>query len=334
MDPRPSCLRSPLHEVAFCFVIFCAQLLTQASLGNTILILHIIGPDLGLPSSSPSSSSHLPWFAAAYSLTVGSFILITGRLGDVYGHQRLFVLGFTWYSLTSLALGFSPYTHSDIYFDVVRALQGIGPATILPNGIALLARVYPNGPRKTLVFALFGATAPSGYALGAVFASLFAQLAWWPWAMWTLAITCAVITVLAAVVVVPQEVSPPVAPDGRIDWLGAAVIVTGLILFVYSWNEGPVVGWGQPYVYVLLIVGLLLMVLFFFVEAWVAQPIMPLDIWMEPGFPGVIACIALGWSSFGIWYDDQPDPSSPPHALPPLLPSPPLLPFSHPLTSP
>ena len=300
MDPRPKSLVSPFHELAFCITIFFAQLLTQAGLGDVIPILHIIAPSLSVPST-PAGTAQLPWFAAAYSLTVGSFILITGRLGDVYGHKRLFVLGFAWFALCSLVLGFAPYTRSVVFFDILRAAQGIGPAAVLPNGVALLARTYPNGPRKTMVFAMFGACAPSGYLVGAAFAGIFAQLAWWPWAMWAMAITCAVVALLAEYVVVPDEVAPPVNSGGKIDWLGAALAVSGIVLFIYAWNEAPVKGWDEPYVYVLLVVGLALVALFFVVEGYVDAPIMPLDIWTEPGFPGVIACVALGWSSFGIW---------------------------------
>ena len=293
-----------MHEVLFCLTIYCAQLFTQASLGNTILISSYIGDTFGLPSTSPSSAVKLPWFAAAYSLTVGSFILITGRLGDVYGHKRIFVLGFLWFGLTSLVLGCTAYTSSDIFFDVMRAAQGIGPAAILPNGVALLARVYPSGQRKTIVFALFGACAPSGFVCGAVFSSVFGQLAWWPWAFWSLAIACAAVALLAAFVVVPAEVAEPVHPEGKVDWLGAAIVVTGIIMFIYSWNEAPGVGWDKPYVYVFTIVGALLIGLFVLVEARTASPIMPLDIWAQPGFGGVVLCIALGWGSFGIflWY--------------------------------
>ena len=189
----------------------------------------------------------------------------------------MFSLGMVWWSVASLVLGFSGYSGSDVYFDVFRGLQGIGSAMTLPNAIALLARTYPDNSRKTLVFALFGATAPSGNLLGAVFAGLFAQFVWWPWAYW---VQAAVLLTVAALsmVVVPKEVVPAVAPGESIDVAGAAVIVTGVILFVYAWNEGPVVCWGEPYVYALLVVSVLLIALFFFIESKVDRPIMPLDI--------------------------------------------------------
>jgi MFS family permease len=284
METRPKSLVSPVHEVGLCLTIYAAQFLSQAAIGNTIIALHIIASDLSV--STTDGLSQLPWFVAAYSLTFGSFILITGRLGDVYGHKRLFVAGFVWWGVCSLLLGFSPYTSSVAYFDVFRAAQGIGPATAVPNGVALLARVYPNGPRKTAVFAGFGVSSTLGFLGGATFGAIFGQLAWWPWTFWSMAISCSAIALLAAFVVVPSEVAPPVNPDGAVDWLGAVVAVAGIISFIYAWNEAPAVGWSEPYVFALLIVGVLLLVLFCVVESWVKAPIMPLDIWSHPGSLG------------------------------------------------
>jgi MFS family permease len=115
-----------------------------------------------------------------------------------------------------------------------------------------------------------------------------------------LAFFCAFLAVFACFIV-PEELSPPVHPTGKTDILGAIVGVSGLALFIYCWNEGPVVGWDKPYVYVLLIVSVLVVGLFVFIEMKTEEPIMPLSIWSVKGFPGVLACIALGWSSFGIF---------------------------------
>ncbi|CAF1507045.1 unnamed protein product [Didymodactylos carnosus] len=201
---------------------------------------------------------------------------------------------------SNLLTGMAGYIRNDIYFDIMRALQGIGPATVLPNGIALLARTYSAGRRKSLVFSLFGATAPAGFFIGALFSSIFAQFSWWPWSQWTVAIVCITLAIMAYFVI-PAEVSFAVHPMGKIDIPGAVTSVAGLVLIIYSWNQGPVVGWDKPYVFVLLIVGFLIIGAFIFIEMKVDEPIMPPSIWSVSGFPGVILCIGLGWSSFGIW---------------------------------
>ncbi|MCJ1379018.1 hypothetical protein MMC17_002117 [Xylographa soralifera] len=284
------------REIAFVSIVCLAQLLTQASLGQAIAPLHIIAASFGSPNPG-----ELSWFAAAYSLTVGTFILVAGRLGDIFGYKNLFLLGWLWFGLWSLIAGFSVYAHSEIFFDFCRAMQGVGPAVMIPNALALLGQTYPPGMRKNMIFALFGATAPGGFVIGAVFASLIAERASWPIAYYVTAIVCFLIA-LCAMFVVPTPKKDPDGPqqDKSFDFLGAMVGITGLILFNVAWNQAPSAGWGTPYVIVLLILGLIFIVAFFIVERRVKQPLLPLDA-LSGNVGFVLGCIALGWSSFGIF---------------------------------
>lgn len=232
---------------------------------------------------------------------MGTFILIAGRLGDMYGHKRIFILGFLWYGVWSLVTGFSAFSKSTVFFDICRALQGIGPAFTLPNALAILGRVYENGPRKDMVFAVFGATAPNGFLVGAVFSAIFAQYVWWPWAYWITGITGFILAIGSRFIIpdVDEEIRNQKTRP-KFDFLGAITGVTGLVLVNFAWNQGPVVGWDVPYNYVLLIVGILFLVLFLVVEHKTEQPLVPPRIFnMEVGF--VLGSIALGWASFGIW---------------------------------
>lgn len=295
LDERPTCFRNFPHEVIYVSVLSCAQLLTQAALGNVLVPLNIVGPEIGI-----TNRAELPWTLAAYSLTVGVFIMITGRLGDIFGHRLLVLLGYIMFSIFSVLTGMAGYVNNGIYFHIMRAFQGIGPTMLLPNAVALLARAYPVGLRKSIVFSIFGATAPAGFILGALFGSIFAQFFWWPWAHWALAIFCFLLAIFTYLVV-PTDLAQAVHPTGKTDVLGAIIGVTGLILFIFCWNQGPLVGWDQPYVYSILIVSIVIIVIFVFVEMKTQEPIMPLSIWSVPGFPGVLGCMALGWSSFGIF---------------------------------
>lgn len=167
--------QSLFREILFVGIICMAQFMNQAGLGMALSPLHIIGRSFGIENSP----GQLSWLIAAYSLTVGTFILIAGRLGDLFGHKLLFIAGFLWFGLWSVLGGFGVYVSSPRFFDCCRALQGIGAAFILPNSIAILGRTYEPGRRKEMVFALFGATAPTGFNLGAVFSALIAQNLWW-----------------------------------------------------------------------------------------------------------------------------------------------------------
>jgi len=228
-EPPPGLPFSFLHEIAFVIILCSSQLLTQAGLGNTLIPLHIIGQSFGT-----TNPGQLSWYVAAYSLTVGTFILIAGRLGDILGHKLLLICGFLWYALWSLITGLSVYSHSQIFYDVCRAMQGIGPAVLLPNAVAIMGRTYPQGRRKDMVFSLFGATAPWGFIVGGGFSSALAERVWWPWAYWCLAITCCLGAGMAFFII-PSRVNDEVI-DKSFDYLGSVTGVVGLVLLNVAWN--------------------------------------------------------------------------------------------------
>ena len=94
---------SLLREIIFVATVCCTNLLSLAALGNTIVILPFIGRDFGIAASP----GQLSWTVAAYSLTVGTFILPAGKWGDLYGHKRMIVIGYLWFAIWSLIAGFS-----------------------------------------------------------------------------------------------------------------------------------------------------------------------------------------------------------------------------------
>lgn len=159
------------HETLFVAIVCLAQFTTQASLGQTLSIIHIIGDSFNI-----TNQGDLSWLIAGYSLTVGTFILLSGRLGDMFGYKRMLIIGFAWFSVWSMVAGLAVYSNH-VLFVFARVFSGIGPAITLPNGVALLGATYAPGHRKAMVFALFGACAPGGSMVGAAFAGLFA-LAW------------------------------------------------------------------------------------------------------------------------------------------------------------
>lgn len=286
------------REALFVAVISSTQFATQYGLGQCLSILHVIGEDLGI-----TNPGELGWIIAGYSLTVGTFILVSGRLGDLFGFKRLLIAGFFWYALWSLVAGLSIYS-GKVLFIFARVFQGVGAAILLPNALGLLGRTYPPGKRKNMVFAIFGATAPVGSIVGSCISALFA-LTYWPWVFWSMAIVLVMLGLLAIVVI------PDVEPDNTmrmslkeklvaLDPLGAVVGVTALILINISWNQAPAVGWSQPYIYVILIIGVLVLAAFFFIEARLSRnPLVPFKA-LTGDVAWILACIACGWGCFGI----------------------------------
>ncbi|KAK6205428.1 major facilitator superfamily domain-containing protein [Scheffersomyces amazonensis] len=281
------------REILFMFLVCMSQLLTQAAVSQTMNTSQKISKTFGVENDP----GEISWFSASFSLTVGTFILISGRLGDMYGYKNMYLVGYVWFALFSLLAGFAAFSKSTIFFDVMRAMQGMGPAIMMPNSQALIGSYYPPSLKKNLCMAAFGAVAPTGFTFGAIFSGIFAQFVWWPWTFWV----CGMVSLLVAVIAffaIPNKIG--IRSEGSFDYLGSAFGVAGLILINFAWNQGPVVGWHVPYVYILLIVGFLSMGVFVYVEGKVADPLVPPEVLSgETGY--VLACIAAGWSCFGVW---------------------------------
>ncbi|CAK7270030.1 hypothetical protein SEPCBS119000_003878 [Sporothrix epigloea] len=321
------------HESLFVLIICLSQMLMLAGIAQALIPARIMS--LSFPDANPGT---IAWYTASYGLTSGTFVLPAGRLGDLFGHRRVFVAGFVWFAIWSLLAGFTPMIQlatrnpgtshvGTTLFIVCRAMQGIGPAMLVPNGQAMLGRAYPPGPRKNVVMSLFGAASPFGFVLGAVMSALFAVYASWPWAFWTLAAVCVALAAVSLLVLPAGEPREPVfrptdmarieedADDAavtklppkreslwvRMDGMGIVLGVAGLVLVNFAFNQAPIVGWSTPYTYFLLILGLLFVAAFLYVEAFqAAHPLVPLAA-MRSTTNFVLACTATGWGCFSVW---------------------------------
>lgn len=266
---------------------------------GTLVLLRTIGETFHV-----RNPAQLAWMVAGYSLTVGTFILFSGRLGDVFGYKRVLLLGTIWFSVWSAVVGATVYTSFTVAI-VSRVLQGIGPALCLPNALAILGAAYPPGNRKAMMFAFFGATAPIGAVVGAVFFSLLSKI-WWPWAYRGMAIGLAVLAIATAFIVpsVPRTGSLPKDVRGWIETLdlpGAIVGVVALVLFNFAWTQAPVSGWKSPIILAPLAAGLVLFVLFGLIESRLSpRPLLPFSA-VNADVAFVLAALVLGWATFGIW---------------------------------
>lgn len=319
--------KGKLRQLITVALLCCAMLLTQSCLGQTILPIRSIATTFDVLHSDAQQS----WFAASFSLTVGTFVLPAGRIGDIVGHKPVVILGWLILSLFSLLAGLSHYTSSYVFFDVCRAMQGVGCAVLLPNALAVLGRVFEPGTyAKHLSFAFFAATAPNGFLVGSVFSTLMSMnssMGWW-WGFYVLAIASAVFAVLSLCVLPNEEemsavsaswnvkpgngidtpaleesqLAPPkTAPLWqRLDLFGTLTGVAGMILFNFAFNQALVVGWHTPYVYILLILGVLLIGIFIYGESKALFPLLPTSVFHLSGTL-ILLSLAFGWASFGIW---------------------------------
>ncbi|KAG7662003.1 uncharacterized protein J8A68_004503 [[Candida] subhashii] len=294
--PNPETI-STIHEILFVSFMCLSQILTQAAVAQTLNTSIHVSETFNV-ATKPGEIS---WFSAAFSMTVGTFILISGRLGDMYGYKKLYMIGYIWFGIMSLLCGFAGLTTSPVFFDTMRALQGIGPAIMMPNSLALIGSFYPESMKKNLCMAAIGAVAPGGFVLGALFSGLFDMKTGWTWTFWV----CGMVSIGAGLLsffVIPKNVGHRSSDQGwrSFDFGGSILGVSGLVLINFAFNQGPNVGWKTPYVYVLLIVGFLCLPAFYFVEKRVTNPLVPPEVLKgDTGF--VLGCIAAGWSCFGIW---------------------------------
>ncbi|KAI4140177.1 MAG: hypothetical protein L6R39_005915 [Caloplaca ligustica] len=291
----PSHFSSLYQEAVFIFVIGLSQLFSVGGLGNTAYSVQQIGQAL-----NTTSNGQLSWFLAAYALCGGVSVLVTGRLGDHFGHKYVFIFGWIWMAVWSLVSGFA---RGVVLFDFARGMTGVGNGALVPNSFALLARAFPPfSVKKNIAFAFLGFCAPSGYIFGGLIGAAFAEKFTWRWGFWFWAIGSLIVG-LASAVVVPHSVGSPIAGLSlkKFDYIGTVLGVAGLVFFAFAWNQASVVGWEEPYTYVLLIVGIVLIVAFAFSQSYVSAPVLPNSLWTRKGFLPIVTAMAFGWMSFGIF---------------------------------
>ncbi|KAK4861864.1 hypothetical protein LT330_003899 [Penicillium expansum] len=252
-----------------------------------------------LSESLGAKDTYASWIAASYALTQGTFVLVSGRLGDVYGHRELVLAGGAWLTICTLA---SAFCSNFFAFVTMRALAGLGGALIMPNAVAMISSTNPPGRVRNLSLGFFGASAPIGGYLGALFLGAFLQRTEWKW--FFIFIAClGVITFTPLWALSPRE--PPVDRHGKIDCIGSALGTSSLILFNFVWNQAPSVGWSTSYEIVLLISSIILFGGFLLWERnYAAAPIMPLDIFKAPSFLMLLLVVLLNYMAVGtlIWY--------------------------------
>lgn len=282
-------------EIVIVIILASAQLFTQAGLALAISPITEIGHTF-----NTDNPGNLSWLPAAYSLTVGTFILPSGRWGDVLGYKKIFVIGYLWFAIWSLVAGFSAFSHNLIFFTWARAMQGVGPALLLPNGVAMITHIYGPGPKRAMAVSVFGGVAPAGFLVGSVLSGLFTQFVWWPWAYWVTAMLLGILFLLS-MVILPDIKGTGLKEIAELDLEGSFLGVLALVLINFAFNEGPAAGWDEPFVYVLLIVGAIVACIFAWYEGRYAKyPLIPPSA-MTRITKLVLIAVGLGWASFGIW---------------------------------
>lgn len=220
----------------------------------------------------------------------------------MYGGYPVYVAGFVWLTIWSMVAGFSS---NEIMLNFCRALQGLGPAAFLPSSVMIMGSVYRPGPRKNMVFSIYGACAAMGFFVGIFFAGLTAQYISWRWYFFIGTILSA-ITAVTSYMTIPSDIQEKrdTAGKDKMDWIGAILISSGFILVTFAIIDSSHAPqqWKTPYIYTLFIVGTLILLGAIYFEGWVAaQPLIPPSIFRVSRMPALFIALFFTYGSLGIY---------------------------------
>lgn len=260
-----------------------------------VIILPSIGRDLNIPDSRQQ------WVVSAYALTFGCFLLLWGRLADVYGKRLIFILGSAWFTLMSVIV---PFMFDEISFDLFRSFQGLGAAANVPTALGILGTTFPPSKAKNYAFACYGAGAPLGSVFGNLLGGLVGEWVTWKWVFWILAIMATMVTISGIFIIPPPpKQSQHLSVKSTVDWIGGAIITIGLLILLFALTEGNVVGWSTPWIPVLMVISVITIVLFvlwqWYLETKTSRrPLMKISIFHNFRFSGALVIMMFFFASF------------------------------------
>jgi EmrB/QacA subfamily drug resistance transporter len=242
-------------------------------LGDLMIVLDTNIVNVALPSIQADlgfSQTALAWVVNGYMLTFGGFLLLAGRLGDLFGNKRAFLSGIVMFTAASVACGLAP---SPLFLVVGRAVQGLGGATVSAVALALIMGLFTDPAERAKAMGFFGFVMSGGGAVGVLAGGVLTGALNWHW-IFLVNVPIGVGVWIAAGRVLPVEETG--APGQRLDVPGAAVVTLSLMTAVYAVVNGNDAGWASTQTLVLLAGSGALMVVFVSREARVEQPLVPL----------------------------------------------------------
>jgi EmrB/QacA subfamily drug resistance transporter len=244
-------------------------------LGVLMIVLDVTIVNVALPTIRESlgfSESTLAWVVNAYLLTSGGFLLLGGRLGDLYGHRRLFLLGIALFTLASFVCGLAG---SQLVLVAARAVQGLGGAVVDAVALSLIVDLFTEPADRTKAMGVYGFVCSGGGSIGALLGGFLTNAFDWHW------IFLVNIPIGAAVIVMSLSLLPKsqgTHAKRQLDVAGAITVTAALMLAIYAIVNGNEVGWTSLQTLGLLAASGVLFVAFLAIESNVRVPLMPLGL--------------------------------------------------------
>jgi EmrB/QacA subfamily drug resistance transporter len=246
------------------YVLCAASLMIVLDVTIVGVALPSIREDLGFSETS------LAWVVNAYLLTYGGFLLLGGRLGDLFGHRRLFLIGITLFTLASLACGLAT---TQEFLVVGRGVQGLGGAIASAVSLSLMVNLFTEPGERAKAMGIFGFVASGGGSIGVLLGGILTDALSWHW-IFLVNFPIGVLVVLLSLRLLPEVHLP--MPNRRLDVAGAITVTASLMIAVYAIVNGNQNGWTSFETIGLLAVAVTIFAVFLVVETRVSSPLMPL----------------------------------------------------------
>jgi EmrB/QacA subfamily drug resistance transporter len=244
-------------------------------LGDLMIVLDSTIVNVALPSIRSDlgfSQTSLAWVVNAYLLTFGGFLLLGGRLGDIFGHRRLFLVGIAVFTAASLACGLSNSQH---LLEGARAVQGLGGAVVSAVAFSLIMVMFTEPTERAKAMGVFGFVMAGGGSIGVLLGGILTNSLDWHW-IFLVNLPIGVLVFVLSLRLLPAAHLRPA--NRRIDVGGAVTVTVALMLAVYAIVNGNQNGWASGETLGLLGAAVALLAVFLAIESRVASPLMPLAI--------------------------------------------------------
>jgi EmrB/QacA subfamily drug resistance transporter len=268
-------------------------------LGSLMIVLDATIVNVALPSIQDDlgfTQASLAWVVNAYLLTFGGFLLLGGRLGDLYGHRRLFLIGLAVFTLASLACGLAM---SQTFLIVARAVQGFGGAVVSAVALSLIMTLFQTPADRAKAMGVFGFVSAGGGTVGVLLGGVLTDLLNWHW-IFLVNIPVGIAVFALCLWLLPGGEG---AGQGRLDVAGAITVTASLMLAVYAIVNGNQVGWTTARTLGLLAAAAVLLGAFLAIEARVRSPLVPLGLFKHRNVT-VANVVGVLWAAamFGLFF--------------------------------
>lgn len=266
------------------------------AIAQLMVVLDATVVNIALPHAQADlhiSDANRQWVITAYSLAFGGLLLFGGRVADLWGRKRAFIVGLIGFALASAVGGAA--VNSGMLLGA-RALQGVFGALLAPAALSLLAVTFTEAKERATAFGIFGAIAGAGGAVGLLLGGALTQYANWRWALYV-NIVFAIVAVAGSMVFVHEREDE--RNRNRLDIPGVLLATSGLVALVYGFTKAEESGWGAGITIGLFVASAVLLALFVLVESRTEAPLLPLRVVLNRNRGG--AYLGLGLAIIGMF---------------------------------